>query len=220
MMRDMKRGVKSEDSFQRTMEKLIKFVVQHRETAIWLGIGVIAGIFVIAYFSFSQEKVNPEAELIYTQAINFINMGKVQEAENYFLQLTEKYGNTRPGRVASYYLGVLNYHTAQFNEALDYFDKFLSKEKKDPLLTPSAQFGAGCAAEGLKDYERARNYYEKVAKNKASHFHYLGMLAWARTNGILGNTEKAREILQSLLTQNPPQDIVSDAKFYLGYFNK
>jgi len=219
-MRDMKRGVKTEDTFQRTMEKVIKFIVQHRETAIWIGVGVILAVFAIAYFSFPKDKVNPEAEMIYTQAINFVNIGKLQDAENYFLQLTEKYGNTRPGRVAFYYLGVLSYHTNQFSEALDYFDKFLSKEKKDPLLTPSAQFGAGCSAEGLKDYERALNYYEKVAKNKDSHFYYLGMLAWARINGVLGNTEKAHEILQKLLEQNPPQDVASDAKFYIGYFNK
>ncbi len=219
-MRDMKRGVKTEDSFQRTMERIIKLIVKHRETAIWVGVGVVIAIFAIAYFSSSKEKINPEAEMIYTQAINLLNMGRMQEAEGYFLQLTEKYSSNRPGRLANYYLGVLSYHTGRFTEALDYFEKFLSKEKKDPLLTPSAQIGAGCAAEGLKDYERARRYYERVAKNKDSHFYFLGMLSWARVNGILGNSEKARGILQELLKQNPPQDIVADAKFYIGYFNK
>ncbi|MGB9719879.1 MAG: tetratricopeptide repeat protein [bacterium] len=219
-MRDMKRGVKTEDSFQRTMEKVIKFIVQHRETAIWIGVGIVVAVFAIAYLAFPKETVNPEAEMTYTQAINLVNMGRLQEAENYFLQLAEKYGNSRPGRLANYYLGVLNYHTARFNEAIDYFDKFLSKEKKDPLLTPSAQFGAGCAAEGLKDYERALQYYERVARNRDSHFYFLGMLAWARVNGILGNTDKAQEILKKLVEQNPPQDILSDAKFYMGYFNK
>lgn len=219
-MRDMKRGVKTEDSFQKTMGNLIKFVVRHRDIAIWIGIGTVAAIFVIGYLLYPTEKINPEAELTYTQAINLVNMGRFQEAENYFLQLSEKYTNTRPGKVAYYYLGVISYHTARFSEALDYFDKFLSKEKKDFLLTPSAQFGAGCAAEGLKDYEQALKYYENVAKNKDSHFYYLGMLAWGRINGILGNTDKAKVILQKLLEQNPPQDITNDAKFYLGYFNR
>ncbi|MCX7995418.1 MAG: tetratricopeptide repeat protein [candidate division WOR-3 bacterium] len=219
-MRDIKRGVKTEDSFQRTMEKIIKFIVRHRETATWIGIGILAVIFILGYLLYPQEKVKPEAELLYTQAINFINMGRFQEAEGYFLELSEKFGNTRPGRVALYYLGVINYNTARFNEALDFFDKFLSKEKGDPLLTPSALLGAGCSAEGLKDYERALKYYEKIAGDKDSHFYFLGMLALGRVNGILGNTDKAQAILKKLLEQNPPQDIVNDAKFYLGYFNK
>lgn len=219
-MRDMKRGVKKEDTFQRTMEKVIKFVVRHRETTIWIGIGIIAVIFIIGYLLYPSEKINPEAEMLYTQAINLINIGRLQEAENFFLELTEKYGDTRPGRVAYYYLGVINYNTARFNEALDYFDKFLAREKKDFLLTPSAQYGAGCSAEGLKDYERALKYYESITKNKDTHFYFLGMLALGRINGILGNTDKARETLQKLLEMNPPQDIMNDAKFYLGFFNK
>jgi TolA-binding protein len=165
-MRDMKRGVKTEDSFQRTMEKVMKFVVQHRETAIWIGVGVVVAIFAIAYLAFPKESVNPEAEMIYTQAISLINLGRLQEAENYFVQLTEKYASTRPGKLAFYYLGVISYHTARFNEALDFFDKFLSKERKDPLLTPSAQFGAGCAAEGLKDYERALSIMRRLHRTK------------------------------------------------------
>ncbi len=216
----MKRGVKTEDSFQRTMENLIKFIVRHRDIAIWIGIGLIAAIFIIGYLIYPSERINPEAELMYTQAINFINMGKIQEAENLFLQLAEKHSNTRPGKVAYYYLGVITYNTGRFSEALDYFDKFLHKEKNDFLLTSSAQIAAGCSAEGLKDYERAVKYYEKVTHNKNSHFYYLGMLSWGRVNGILGNTQKAREILQKLLEQNPPQDITNEARFYLGYFNK
>jgi hypothetical protein len=46
------------------------------------------------------------------------------------------------------------------------------------------------------------------------------MLAWARVNGILGNTKESQEILKKLIELNPPQDILGDAKFYLGYFNK
>lgn len=219
-MRDMKRGVKTEDEFQTLMQKVIKYIVRHRETSIWFGVAVVLGIGLLVYFLSQGEEQKPEAELLHTQAIGLISSGRFQEAENVFLQLTEKFPNTRSGKIGFYYLAVINYHKGQFDEALNYFDKFLSKEKQDYLLAPSALFGAGCAAEGLKEYTKALDYYEKITKDKDSPFYFPAMLAYGRINGILGNYSKAREILKDLLTQNPPMDILNDAKFYIGYFNK
>lgn len=220
MFRDMKRGVKTEDSFQKTMEKIIDFVVKHKETSIWIGVAVLAGIIFIVYMTSRTEEVKPEAELIYTQAIGMTGMGRFQDAEGLFTQLTDRFPNTRPGKIAFYYLGVLNYHQRKYPEALDYFKKFLGKMKNDYLLTPSALYGAGCASEGLQEYEEAVKYYEKVAKDKKSPFYFMGVLAWARVTGILGEPEKARQILENLVAQNPPLNVLNDAKFYIGYFNR
>ncbi|MEO0227157.1 MAG: tetratricopeptide repeat protein [candidate division WOR-3 bacterium] len=216
----MKRGIKSEDSFQQFVERVIKYIVRHKETSIWLGIGIIGGIVFLVYFLTNTEADSPEADLLHTQAISMLSMGRVQEAENVFRELTEKYLGTRPGKIALYYLGIINYHTGRFAEALDYFNRFLGKVSNDHLLTPSAYFGAGCAAEGLKDYERAMKYYEKIARNKDSPFYFWGMLAWGRLTGLCGNPQKAIEILEELIKQNPPYDVISDAKYYIGYFNR
>jgi predicted acyltransferase (DUF342 family) len=48
----------------------------------------------------------------------------------------------------------------------------------------------------------------------------MAMLAYARVTGLLGNKEEAREMLEELLEQDPPPDIVSDARFYIGFFNE
>lgn len=219
-MKELKRGVKTEDKFQRTMKNVLKYIVLHRETSILIGIGIIGALVGMGYFLSTGEVIKPEAELMQTQAISFISMGRFQEAENLFTELSEKHSNTRPGKVALYYLGVINYHTQRFPEALDYFDKFLRKEGKDYILTPSARFGAGYAAEGLKDYERALRYYEEIVKDRNSPFYFLGMLALGRIKGILGRYEEAIQTLQKLLKANPPYEIASEAKFYLGYFNR
>jgi tetratricopeptide (TPR) repeat protein len=93
-------------------------------------------------------------------------------------------------------------------------------QKKDYLLGPSALFGAGCAAEALKDYPKARSYYKRIIADKKSSFYFLGMLAYGRVTGLTGNIEEAQKILKSLVEQNPPQDVAADARFYLGYFSK
>jgi tetratricopeptide (TPR) repeat protein len=219
-MKSMKRGTYTEDEFQSTMRKVMKYIVRHRETSIWIGIGVVAVVIVAIYFLSSGEVQNPEADLLHTEAMAFMTTGRVQETENVLLDLTQRFPNTRPGKIGFYYLGVLYYNTGRFEEALDAFNEFLHRQKNDYLLTPSALYGAGCTAEGLKDYELARTYYEKIIKDEHSHFYQLGMLAYGRVSGILGDTETAQKILESLLAQNPAPDVAADAQFYLGYFSE
>ncbi|MCK4250499.1 tetratricopeptide repeat protein [candidate division WOR-3 bacterium] len=218
-MRQIKRGHREEDEFRKIMKKFIKYVVRHRETSILVGIVILVGISFLVFTLSKSEQQNPAADLLHTQAMGLISMGRLQEAENILLDLTTRYQNTRPGKIGIYYLGTIYYHTGRFDESLENFDKFLSLQKKDYLLVPSALFGAGCSAEGLKDYERALGYYERAIKDKKSPFYFMGMLAYGRTNGLVGNTDKAREILKDLVAQNPPSDIANDARFYIGYFN-
>ena len=219
-MKSRKRGVRKEDEFLSTMEKVMKFIVRHRETAIFVGISFVVGCGLLVYFLSQGEKENPQAEILQTQAIGMLSVGRLQDAEKVLVQLTETFQNTRPGKIGLYYLGVIKYHSGKFAEALDYFDKFLALQKRDYLLVPSALFGAACAAEGLKDYERALGYYRKLIKDKESKFYLMGLLAYGRVNGILGHTDEARRALNELLKKDPPRSISADARFYLGYFNK
>lgn len=215
----MKRGHYKKDEFQTIMDKGIKYVVRHRETSILIATVALIAIVLIIVLAPGREKQNPEADMLHTQAMGLVTMGRLQEAENTLLDLTSKYSNTRAGKIGYYYLGTIYYNTGRFDQALTKFEKFLSVQKRDYLLVPSARFGAACSAEGLKDYETALGYYKKVSADKESPFYLMAMLAYARVTGLLGNKEEAREMLEELLEQDPPPDIVSDARFYIGFFN-
>ncbi|HEC78909.1 MAG TPA: tetratricopeptide repeat protein [candidate division WOR-3 bacterium] len=219
-MRRIKRGHYKEDEFQSTMHNVVKYIMRHRDVSITVGAILIIGIIALSYFLSRGEPQIPEADILHTQAIGLLNMGRFQDAEKVLIDLSTKYQNTRPGKIGLYYLGVLYYNSAKFDQAIDYFDRFLSKEKKDYLLTPAALFGAGCAAEGMKDYKKALRYYERIIKDKNSPFYDVAMLACGRLNGLLGNKEKARKILSELLEKNPTASIAGDARFYIGLFNQ
>jgi tetratricopeptide (TPR) repeat protein len=216
----MKRGVKTEDEFISTMEKIARFVVRHRELSMFVGVAIIIGVILLLTVLPKGEEVKPEAELLYTESVGLMSIGRFEDAENILREVIQKFPNTRPGKVSYYYLGVMSYYNGAFDEALTHFDKFLSIVKDDYLLTPSALYGAGCSAEGLKDYERALSYFERITKDKDSPFYHMAMLAYGRVSGILGDTEKAQEILEELVAQNPPPNILIDARFYIGYFNR
>lgn len=219
-MRRIKRGHYKEDEFQSTMHNVVKFIMHHRDVSIVIAVIVVVAITAFSYFLSRGEEQLPEADVLHTQAVGLLNLGRFQEAEKTLLELSSKYGNTRPGKISLYYLGVLYYNSAKFEQAIAYFDKFLSKEKNDYMLTPAALFGAGCAAEGLKDYTKALHYYEKITSNKDAPFYMYARLAVARMSGLLGNKEKARKLLNQLLEEKPPTDIAADARFYIGMFNQ
>jgi tetratricopeptide (TPR) repeat protein len=218
-MRQIKRGHYEKDEFQTIMNKSIRYIVRHRETSMFVAVVVLIGIFLLVFMTSGRESQNPEADMLYTQSMGLATMGRFQEAEQTLLDLTSKYSDTRAGKIGYYYLGAIYYNTGRFDQALVHFEKFLSLQKKDYLLVPSALYGAACSAEGLKDYEAALGYYEKVIADKESPFYSMGMLAFGRVTGLLGDAAKAREILNKLLEQEPSQEIATDARFYIGYFN-
>lgn len=221
-MRQIKRGHYKEDEFQSTMEKVMKYIVRHREKSIFIGVGFVVAVVLVIFFISRSETTSPQADLLHTQALGLMTTGRIQEAETVLNDLAQNYGNTRAGKIGLYYLGVLSYHTGRFEESIDYFDRFLGAEKNDFLLRPSALMGAGNAAEGTKDYELAAKYYERLMRDKNAPLQVYGTLAYGRVIGLLGDTEKARKILQDLLDKDPPppNDVAADARFYLGYFKK
>ena len=218
-MRQIKRGHYEKDEFQTIMNRIIKYIVRHRETSMFVAVVILIAIVLLVVVFPGGERQNPEADMLYTQSMGLAALGRLQEAEQSFIELTANYSDTRAGKVGFYYLGAIYYNTGRFDQAITNFEKFLDVQKKDYMLVPSALYGAACSAEGLKDYEKALSYYEKVIADKESPFYSMGMLAYGRVTGLVGDKEKARDILNELLEQEISRDIANDARFYIGYFN-
>lgn len=214
----MKRGHYEEDQFQSTLHKAMKFIIKHKDIAIVIAAVIIIGGGFLMYSSTRSEKQNPEADILHTQAMGLINMGRLEEAENILQDLTTRFKGTRSGKIGVYYLGVINYHTGKFEESLRYFKEFLRIAGNDYLLAPSAHYGAACAAEGIKNYAEAQVHYKKIINDDKSPFYFPAALSYARVTGLLGDRDTAKRLLQELLDKEPPADIATDAQFYIGYF--
>ena len=219
-MRQIKRGHYKEDEFQSSVEKFLKYVVRHKEKSIFIGAAVLVAIIVVIVFVGRGEQRNPQADLMHTQVLGLMSTGRIQEAESILRELTEKYQNTRAGKIGLYYMGVVTYYGGRFEESQEYFDRFLSVAGNDYLLGPSALMGAGSAAEAMKEYEQASEYYRKIMADEDSPLHDYGILGYGRVQGLLGNIDESEEVLRALLENEPPADVAADAQFYLGYFRQ
>jgi tetratricopeptide (TPR) repeat protein len=219
-MRQIKRGHYKEDEFQSTVEGFLKYIVRHKEKSIVVGAAVLVAIVLIILFSGRGEQSNPQADLMHTQVLGLMSTGRIQEAESVLRELTEQYQNTRPGKIGMYYMGVVTYYGGRFEESLEYFDKFLSVAGNDYLLGPSALMGAGSAAEAMKEYEQAAEYYKKLMKDEDSPLYDYGVLGYGRVQGLLGNIDESEEVLKALLEKDVSADVAADAQFYLGYFGQ
>lgn len=185
-----------------------------------IGIGALAAIILIIFFVGRGERIDPNADLLQTQAISLLSIGRIEDAETVLQDLTQRYQNTRAGKVGLYYLAVVLYHTGRFNESIEFFDKFMGVVKNDYILSPSALLGAASAAEAMRDYNRALGYYTKLAEDERSPLYEYGVLGQGRMQGLLGETVKATETLSNLLAKSPSSDVESEARFFLSFFHE
>jgi len=86
---------------------------------------------------------------------------KVSEGQPGFVQIAEDYSGTDAGNIANYYAGIAYLNTKKYKEAIDYLEKFSSK---DLFLSALAQGAIGDAFSQLNQQKEALDYYVKASK--------------------------------------------------------
>ncbi|HNZ68287.1 MAG: tetratricopeptide repeat protein [Prolixibacteraceae bacterium] len=77
-----------------------------------------------------------------------------------FLDIMDEYGITRQAKLSRYYAGISYLRLGQFSEAVDYLNRF---KTKDILLGPVSRGALGDAYLELGEQEKALKLYEKAA---------------------------------------------------------
>lgn len=193
-------------------------------------VGVIAVIVVAAllyqnFISKPKEKdaMNDmfQAQLYFEKAVD-----GVDSVENYnlalnggdgqfgFLDIMQNYKSTKAGNLANYYAGMAYLHTKDYKNAVNYLDKFKSK---DELLAPLATGAIGDAFVQLDQYKEALDYYEKAAnmrENEVTTPIYL-----LKAGAIALEMDKksiAKKYLEKLVEQYPDTEEATKGLTYLG----
>lgn len=193
-------------------------------------VGVIAAIVVVAllyqnFISKPKEKdaMNDmfQAQLYFEKAVD----GE-DSSENYnlalnggdgqfgFLDIMQNYKSTKAGNLANYYAGMAYLHTKDYKNAVNYLDKFKSK---DELLAPLATGAIGDAFVQLDQYKEALDYYEKAANMRDNEVTTPIYLLKAGAIALeMDKTSLAKKYLEKLVEQYPNTVEATKGLTYLG----
>ncbi len=173
---------------------------------------IVAAIFIIigGYMAFNKFYVDPmqaEAQVQMFPAEQYFEKDSFNLALNGdgnaigFLDIIDEYSLTSSGNLASYYAGICYLHTGQYEDAIDYLEKFDADDKMISALAISA---IGDAYAELGENSNARDYYLKASKMNPNNFttpiylYKAGLLSEE-----LGENEKALEAYTQLETDFP-----------------
>ncbi len=190
-----------EDTFIATTLKAWEYVREH-ERRFFIGLVVIVvAIAVAGWAAYSKKQNREKASSQFADALTSFRTGDIKTAEDLFSFIAKEYGGTEEGVYASYFLGKCNLENGKYLDAIQAFDRYLSKSGRHQFFHDAALEGKAVAFENERRYVEAGDaYVELTKKMKTNRFMESAYLKRAAENYRLGNqTEKAIEILSTLL---------------------
>jgi len=212
-----KRDLK-EDRFQKFVERSMEFYYRDKQK-VWIGAAATVAVIVVAILLLQSRSsgANPQAELAFTRSIGIYSSGNFAQAETAFQDVAVRFGGGFLGAKAHFYLANIYYNTNRVAEAKKEFGVFLGRVKKDPLLSPAAQFGIGNCEEQTGDNAAAAKSYEAVWRRwPKSPLAYDAMMAAGRAFRNANDLAKAVAVYEELLKSKPEGQKGEDVKVELA----
>ncbi len=150
-----------EDSFTKTMKKLI--FLWHEKKPLFIGVivGVVVIVAGLSYFISSRKRAFNDANERLTYSIILVLNGNMQEAYNQFDFIAKEYYGTLPGIKALFYLANMDFQSGQIDKAMERFTT-LTKLAKDKFIRPSSYEGLAQCYEQKGDMNSAIENYQKA----------------------------------------------------------
>jgi len=131
-----------------------------------------------------------------------------------FIEITEDYGITKAANLAKYYAGISYLKLGDFQNAVDYLNKFKTKD----ILVGSAQYSSlGDAYTELNELESALRAYKKAISEYGNNFTSPIILKkMGLVNEELKETEDANAIYKQIKSEFPDSDEARDIDKYIA----
>ena len=215
----IKKKLKEPDEFISLTERAFLFVTHHSKS-IAVGGGIVLVLLLSIFFFQKWEKRNEGNAY---QMLNLVmetyqmvsspyREGSPQEYKNVLERYNEvitKYPGTSSGKLAILYKGNIHLRLGEFDEAIKAYEIYLEKAGKERLYRAFAMEGLGYSYEGKKDFEKARNAYQKVIESGESFQSANAYLGLGRCYEKLGKTKEALEHYRNFIKVSPQSQMTN-----------
>lgn len=186
--------------------------------------GVLAGLVVLVAamvgYLFYLNQQQAEAERLLARIVRTYEQGSYQQALDGtdatpgLLAISEDYGNTQAGNLATYYAADALYRLGEYDRALDLFQEF---EKSEDFIGASALAAQASIHEARGEFSQAANLYRRAADrypNSLTSPKYL--LEAGQAFEEAGNFEAAMNMYERVQEEYPDADEAQDITRYIA----
>lgn len=181
------------------------------------GIGI--GVIILTVFLLNTIKGSSrDAQVKFSQAQNLylssspLQKDGYQQAKKSFQELQEKHSLSQWAKSALFYEGMCNYQLKEYKQAIDCFNRFITKNPKH-LLAPLAQEKIADIYQQQQEFSQAIGAYERLVKSFPEGFNSsYAYLSIGRCYEQLKDKTRAKEAYKKVLAGSA---WIDEAKFYL-----
>jgi len=165
---------KAIENVEQTLTKTEQFLEQNYKPLLYTLVALVVLVGLFWLVKMYSGKKNEEAQSQMFMAEKYFSQDSLKLALNGdgnnlgFIDIADQYKMTKSGKLANFYAGVCLMHLGQFEEAIDYLNKYTLK---DEILTPQAKGLIGDANVELGDKEKGVTYYLEAADMADNSFH-------------------------------------------------
>ncbi len=207
-MAKKKQGSAGIEGVESALTRTEQFIEDNQKWIIRIVTAILA--VVVIYIAFKRFYLNPLEEEAHGQMfvaeqyfeIDSFNLALYGDG-NYsgFLQIIDDYGITKAANLSNYYAGISFMKLGQFEDAIEYLQKFKSKDK---MVAPIATGAIGDAYVELGETRKGLDHYLKAAALSDNNFTspmYLMKAGLVYEN--LGDNKKALDIYEQIRKDYP-----------------
>jgi TolA-binding protein len=193
-----------EDKLVTTAFKLSEWLQKNLNQVLMVA-GGVALVAIVVFFVFSSRtRREQKAADLFGKATMEFQAGNASQAITNLHTVTEKYGGTKSGGPATFYLATAYFYAKDYTTAKATFQRFVEEYPEDPLSLASAQAGiAECDMQNGAFGAAGDNFLKAISTKPDGLLAPQYLLSAARAYLKADQKEKAKQAFERVLDQYP-----------------